>query len=74
MGSNPGGKGPVLTTGTLGVTTGVVLLVGCLVAAAPELEVDEEFLSEPDDGLASGAAGGVGGAGAGVRTGVSEPD
>ena len=62
---HPGGNGPVLTAGTLGVTTGVTLLVGCLVAAAPELEADEEFLSEPVDGLESGA---------GVITGVSEAD
>lgn len=53
------------------MTAGVTLLVGCLVAAAPELEADVEFLSEPADGLESGAGGG---AEDGVRTGVSEPD
>lgn len=46
-----------------------MLLVGCLVAAAPEPEV--EFLSEPADGLESGADVDPE---AGVRTGVSEPD
>lgn len=83
MSSNPGGNGPALTAGTLGVTAGVTLLVGCLVAAAPELDADAEFLSEPADGLESGAdkgpvasEGPVAGEGtvAGVRTGVSEPD
>lgn len=59
----------MLTAGTLGLTAGVMLLVGCLVAAAPEPEADaEEFLSEPADGLESGADV------AGIRTGVSEPD
>lgn len=53
------------------MTAGVMLLVGCLVAAAPEPEADVEFLSEPADGLESGA---VEGPEAGVRTGVSEPD
>lgn len=48
-----------------------MLLVGCLVAAAPELEADAEFLSEPVEGLKSGADEGPE---AGVRTGVSEPD
>lgn len=67
MSTNPGGKGPVLTAGTLGVTAGVP--VGCLVAAPPETNV--EFLSELDGGLKSGAEEGPE---AGVRTGVSEPD
>lgn len=61
MGAHPGGSGPALT-GTLGVTAGVMLLVGCLVAAAPE------FLSEPDDGLESGADV------VAVRTGVAGTD
>lgn len=67
--ANPGGNGPALTAGTLGVTTGV--MVGCLVAVAPELEAGVEFLSEPADGLESGVDEGPE---AGVRTGVSEPD
>ena len=91
MKADPGGNGPALTAGTLGVTAGVMLLVGCLVAAAPEAEVEAEavaeaeadaeaeaeaeaeveFLSEPVDGLESGAGEGPE---AGVRTGVSEPD
>lgn len=71
MRANPGGNGPALTVGTLGGRDGVMLLVGCLVAAAPELEADAEFLSEPVEGLESGADEGPE---AGVRTGVSEPD
>lgn len=72
MRSDPGGNGPELTAGTLGGTTGLMmLLVGCLVAAAPELEADVEVLSEPTDGLVSWADEGPD---AGVRTGVSEPD
>lgn len=58
----------MLTAGTLGVTTGVMLLVGCLVAVAPEPEGSVELRSEPADGLDSGADEGA------VRTGVSEPD
>ena len=93
--ADPGGNGPALTAGTLGVTAGVMLPVGCLVAAAPEAELEAEeeaeaeaeteaeaeaeagaeaeveFLSEPVDGLESGAGEGPE---AGVRTGVSEPD
>lgn len=61
----------MLTAGTLGVTAGVMVLVGCLVAAAPEPEATVEFLSEPHDGLESGADEGPE---AGTRTGVSEPD
>lgn len=61
----PGGNGPLLTAGTLGVT----LLVGCLVAAVPEAGTDVEFLSGPIEGLQSTAA-----PGAAVRTGVSEPE
>lgn len=61
----------MLTAGTLGVTAGVMVLVGCLVAAAPEPEATVEFLSEPHDGLESGADEGPE---AGARTGVSEPD
>lgn len=71
MRSDPGGNGPVLTAGTLGATAGVMLLVGCLVAAGPELEADVEVLSDPTDGLDSCADEGPE---AGVRTGVSEPD
>ena len=71
MSANPGGNGAALTAGTLGVTAGVMLLIGCLVAAAPEPAADAEFLSEPADGLESGADEAPG---AGVRTGVSEPD
>lgn len=71
MRSDPGGNGPELTAGTLGGTTGSMLLVGCLVAAAPELEADVEVLSEPADGLVSWADEGPD---ASVRTGVSEPD
>lgn len=69
MRADPGGNGPALTAGTLGGAAGVVLLVGCLVAAAPEADV--EFLSEPANGLVSGADEDPE---AGVRTGVSEPD
>lgn len=47
----------------------MMLLVGCLVAAAPEADV--EFLSEPANGLVSGADEDPE---AGVSTGVSEPD
>lgn len=61
----------MLTAGTLGVTAGVMVLVGCLVAAAPDPETTVEFLSEPHDGLESGANEGPE---AGTRTGVSEPD
>lgn len=71
MRANPGGNGPVLTAGTLGLTKELTLLVGCLVAVAPEPEPGVEFLSEPADGLESGADVGPG---AGVCTGVSEPD
>lgn len=60
-----------MTAGTLGVTAGVMLLVGGLVAAAPQPETNVELLSEPADGLASGADTDPE---AGVRTGVSEPD
>lgn len=49
-----------MLTGTLGVTKLLLLLVGCLVAGAPELEAGVEFLSEPADGLESGADGGPG--------------
>lgn len=56
----------MLTAGTLGVTTGLV--VGCRVAAAPETAV--EFLSDPAEGLVSGVATGPE---ADVRMGVSEP-
>lgn len=69
--AHPGGKGPAVAAGTLGVTAGVTLPVGCLVAIAPELDAGVELLSEPADGLESGADEG---AVAGVRTGVSEPD
>lgn len=69
--ANPGGNGTALTAGTLGMTAGVMLLAGCLVAAAPEVEAGVEFVSEPVDGLDSGAGEGPE---AGVRTGVSEPD
>lgn len=48
-----------------------MLLVGCRVAAAPELGADTEVLSEPADGLDSGVNEGTE---AGVRTGVSDPD
>lgn len=48
-----------------------MLLVGCLVAAAPEPEADVEFLSDDAGGLKSAAEEGLE---AGVRTGVSEAD
>lgn len=66
--ANPGGSGPDVTAGTLGVAAGVMLLAGCLVAAGAELEADAESLSEPAEGLASGADE------APECTGVSEPD
>lgn len=69
MRADPGGNGPALTAGTRGGTVGVMLLLGCLVAAAPE--ADAEFLSELADGLVSGADEDPE---ASVRTGVSEPD
>lgn len=60
----------MLAAGALGVATGVT--AGCLVAADPEAGASAvEFLSEPADGLESGVDEGPG---AGVRTGVSEPD
>lgn len=61
--ANPRGNGPALTVGTLVVT----VLVGCLVAAAPELEVAVEFLSAPAVGLESGAD-------EDICIGASEPD
>lgn len=75
--AHPGGRGPVATAGTRGVTTAgaALLLAGCLVAApaaaAAAPEAGAEFLSEPVDGLESEAEEGPE---AGVRTGVSEPD
>lgn len=70
MSTDPGGNGPTLTAGTLDGTTGVMLLVGCLVEAAPELEADVELLSDPAKGLVSEADEG---SKAGVRPGVSKP-
>lgn len=67
--TNPGGKGPLVTAGTLGGRVGVMLLAACLTAAGPELEADVELLSEPADGLDSGADAGPA---AGVCTGVSD--
>lgn len=67
--ADPGGSGPALTAGTLGGTVGVTLLLGCLVAAAPE--AGAELLSELADGLVSGADEDPEPS---VRTGVSEPD
>lgn len=57
----------MLTAGTLGGTTGLTLLVGCLVEVVPEVLGDIEDLSEPANGLISEAE-------ADVRAGVSEPD
>lgn len=65
--AHPGGKGPVLTAGTLGGTTGLTPLAGCLAEAVAEVLVDVEDLSEPANGLMSEAE-------ADVRAGVSEPD
>lgn len=60
----------MLIAGTLGLTEGVTVLVGCLVAADPEVEeAGVELLSGPGDGLDSGA---VDPAEAGVLTGVSD--
>lgn len=61
----------MLTAGTLGGTTGVMLLVGCLVEAAPKLEADVEFLSELASGRVSEADDGPE---AVLHTNVSEPD
>lgn len=69
--AHPGGKGPVLTAGTLGGATGLTLLVGCLVEVAAEVLVGVEDLSEPANGLISEAAEGTKG---NARAGVSEPD
>lgn len=56
-----------MIAGTLGLTEGVTVLVGCLVAADPEVEEAEvELLSGPGDGLDSGAVE------ADVLTGVSD--
>lgn len=57
----------MLTAGTLGGTTGLTLLGGCLVEAVAEVLGDIEDLSEPANGLISEAE-------ADVRAGVSEPD
>lgn len=57
----------MLPAGTLGGTTGLTLLVGCLVEAVPEVLADIEELSEPANGLISDAE-------ADVRAGMSEPD
>lgn len=65
----------MLTAGTLAGTTGLTLLVGCLVEVAAEELVDVEDLSEPANGLISEAEGGAeGGSEADDRAGVSEPD
>lgn len=55
----------MLTAGTLGGTTGLTLLVGCLVEVVAEVLIDVDDLSEPATGLISGAD---------VRACVSEPD
>lgn len=58
-----------MTDGTLGLTAGVMLLLGCLVAVGPEQGADAGFLSELARGLESGADADPEADG---RTGVSE--
>lgn len=57
----------MLTAGTLGGTTGLTPLVGCLVEVVAEVLIDVEDLSEPANGQISEAE-------ADVRACVSEPD
>ena len=62
----------MLTAGTLGVTAGTTLLACGLPAAVPD-DAEEGVFSEVGQGLGS-RDGVTEDAGAGVRTGVSEPD
>lgn len=69
--AHPGGKGPVLTAGTLGGATGLMLLVGCRVEVAAEVLAGAEGLSDSIDGLVSEA---VEATEADARAGASEPN